>query len=97
MKRGSLDLSTLRFVVLDEGDEMLQMGFVDDIEWILTQTPAERQIALFSATMPNAIRRIAQKHLRDRGARSPSASRPAPRRSSASATGWSAACTSSMR
>jgi ATP-dependent RNA helicase DeaD len=65
MKRGSLDLSTLRFVVLDEGDEMLQMGFVDDIEWILTQTPPGRQIALFSATMPNAIRRIAQKHMRN--------------------------------
>ncbi|HEV2703394.1 MAG TPA: DEAD/DEAH box helicase [Steroidobacteraceae bacterium] len=65
MKRGSLDLSSLRFVVLDEGDEMLQMGFVDDIEWILTQTPPERQIALFSATMPNAIRRIAQKHMRN--------------------------------
>jgi ATP-dependent RNA helicase DeaD len=65
MKRGSLDLSTLRYVVLDEGDEMLQMGFVDDIEWILTQTPPERQIALFSATMPNAIRRIAQKHMRE--------------------------------
>ncbi len=44
---------------------MLQMGFVDDIEWILEQTPAERQIALFSATMPPAIRRIAQKHMRD--------------------------------
>ncbi|HTV76646.1 MAG TPA: DEAD/DEAH box helicase [Steroidobacteraceae bacterium] len=64
MQRGSLDLSALRFVVLDEGDEMLQMGFVDDIEWILTQTPPGRQIALFSATMPNAIRRIAQKHMR---------------------------------
>jgi ATP-dependent RNA helicase DeaD len=64
MKRGSLDLSSLRFVVLDEGDEMLQMGFVDDIEWILTQIPASRQIALFSATMPQAIRRIAQKHMR---------------------------------
>jgi ATP-dependent RNA helicase DeaD len=65
MQRGSLDLSSLRFVVLDEGDEMLQMGFVDDIEWILTQTPPGRQIALFSATMPNAIRRIAQKHMRN--------------------------------
>jgi ATP-dependent RNA helicase DeaD len=65
MKRGTLDLSTLRFVVLDEGDEMLQMGFVDDIEWILTQTPPGRQIALFSATMPNAIRRIAGKHMRN--------------------------------
>jgi ATP-dependent RNA helicase DeaD len=65
MKRGTLDLSTLRFVVLDEGDEMLQMGFVDDIEWILTQTPPGRQIALFSATMPHAIRRIAGKHMRN--------------------------------
>ena len=65
MQRGSLDLSSLRFVVLDEGDEMLQMGFVDDIEWILTQTPPGRQIALFSATMPNGIRRIAQKHMRN--------------------------------
>jgi ATP-dependent RNA helicase DeaD len=65
MKRGSLDLSSLRFVVLDEGDEMLQMGFIDDIEWILTQIPASRQIALFSATMPHAIRRIAQKHMRN--------------------------------
>ncbi|MGC1457379.1 MAG: DEAD/DEAH box helicase [Steroidobacteraceae bacterium] len=65
MKRGTLDLSALRFVVLDEGDEMLQMGFIDDIEWILTQTPPSRQIALFSATLPNAIRRIAQKHMRN--------------------------------
>ena len=65
MKRGTLDLSALRFVVLDEGDEMLQMGFIDDIEWILTQTPPGRQIALFSATLPNAIRRIAQKHMRN--------------------------------
>ena len=64
-KRGTLDLSAQRFVVLDEGDEMLQMGFVDDIEWILTQTPPGRQIALFSATMPNAIRRIAAKHMRE--------------------------------
>jgi ATP-dependent RNA helicase DeaD len=64
MKRGTLDLATLRFVVLDEGDEMLQMGFIDDIEWILTQTPPAREIALFSATMPSAIRRIASKHMR---------------------------------
>jgi ATP-dependent RNA helicase DeaD len=64
MKSGALQLASLRFVVLDEGDEMLQMGFVDDIEWILEQAPAERQIALFSATMPAAIRRIAQKHMR---------------------------------
>jgi ATP-dependent RNA helicase DeaD len=65
IKSNALDLGSLRFLVLDEGDEMLQMGFVDDIEWILEQTPAERQIALFSATMPPAIRRIAQKHMRE--------------------------------
>ena len=65
MKRGALDLASLKFIVLDEGDEMLQMGFVDDIEWVLEQAPAERQIALFSATMPSAIRRIAQKHMRN--------------------------------
>jgi ATP-dependent RNA helicase DeaD len=65
MRRGSLDLSDLRTLVLDEADEMLRMGFIDDVEWILTQTPAERQIALFSATMPDAIRRIARTHLRD--------------------------------
>jgi len=64
MKRGTLDLSGLSVLVLDEADEMLQMGFVDDIEWILEQTPATRQVALFSATLPAAIRRIAQKHQR---------------------------------
>ena len=64
MKSGALQLADLDFLVLDEGDEMLQMGFIDDIEWILEQTPPERQIALFSATMPAAIRRIAQKHMR---------------------------------
>jgi len=65
MRRGSLDLSGLRTLILDEADEMLRMGFIDDVEWILEQTPRERQIALFSATMPEAIRRIAGKHLRD--------------------------------
>jgi ATP-dependent RNA helicase DeaD len=64
MKSGALQLADLSFLVLDEGDEMLQMGFIDDIEWILEQTPPERQIALFSATMPAAMRRIAQKHMR---------------------------------
>ena len=63
MRRGSLDLGTLRTLVLDEADEMLRMGFIDDVEWILEQTPAQRQVALFSATMPDAIRRIAQRHL----------------------------------
>ncbi len=65
IKSGVLDLTGLRFLVLDEGDEMLQMGFVDDIEWILEQTPPGRQIALFSATLPAAIRRIAHKHMRE--------------------------------
>ena len=64
MSRGALKLDTMQFIVLDEGDEMLQMGFVDAIEWILEQAPPQRQIALFSATLPAAIRRIAHKHMR---------------------------------
>lgn len=63
MRRESLDLSELKTLVLDEADEMLRMGFIDDVEWILEQTPSERQIALFSATMPDVIRRIAKRHL----------------------------------
>jgi ATP-dependent RNA helicase DeaD len=63
MRRGSLDLSRLQTLVLDEADEMLRMGFIDDVEWILGQIPGQRQIALFSATMPEAIRRIAKSHL----------------------------------
>lgn len=65
MRRGSLQLESLRALVLDEADEMLRMGFADDVEWVLTQLPAERQIALFSATMPEPIREIAQRHLRN--------------------------------
>jgi superfamily II DNA/RNA helicase len=61
IKRGTLDLGGVACLVLDEADEMLQMGFVDDIEWILEQTPPGRQVALFSATLPSPIRRIAQK------------------------------------
>jgi ATP-dependent RNA helicase DeaD len=64
MKRGTLPLDAMSFLVLDEADEMLQMGFIDAIEWILEQSPPTRQIALFSATVPSAIRRIAQRHLR---------------------------------
>jgi len=63
MRRGTLNLSQLQSLVLDEADEMLRMGFIDDVEWILEQTPAKRQIALFSATMPREVRRIAQQHL----------------------------------
>jgi len=64
LQRGTLSLATLRFVVLDEADEMLQMGFVDAIDQILGLAPVDRQVALFSATLPAPIRRIAQKHLR---------------------------------
>ena len=65
MKRGTLRLDSLRCLVLDEADEMLRMGFIDDVETILKAAPAQRQIALFSATMPSAIRRIAQTYLRE--------------------------------
>jgi len=63
MRKGTLNLDGLKTLVLDEADEMLRMGFIDDVEWILDQTPKERQIALFSATMPSVIRKIAQKYL----------------------------------
>jgi ATP-dependent RNA helicase DeaD len=65
MRRETLKLNMLSCLVLDEADEMLRMGFIGDVEWILEQTPGERQIALFSATIPPAIRRIAQKYLND--------------------------------
>ena len=65
MRRGSLKLDGVRGLVLDEADEMLRMGFAEEVDWILTQTPSERQTALFSATIPDAIRRIAQRHLRN--------------------------------
>jgi ATP-dependent RNA helicase DeaD len=65
LEKGSLDLSLLKNLVLDEADEMLRMGFIDDVESILKKMPAVRQTALFSATMPHAIRRIAQTYLKD--------------------------------
>jgi ATP-dependent RNA helicase DeaD len=65
LNRGTLDLGHLSCLVLDEGDEMLRMGFIDDVETVLTKSPPGRQIALFSATMPAEIRRIAKKHLTD--------------------------------
>lgn len=65
IRRETLNLNMLNCLVLDEADEMLRMGFIDDVEWILEQTPGERQIALFSATIPQAIRRIAHKYLQD--------------------------------
>jgi ATP-dependent RNA helicase DeaD len=65
LRRETLSLAALRTVVLDEADEMLRMGFIDDVDWILEQTPAEKQVALFSATMPEPIRRVAHRHLSD--------------------------------
>ncbi|MEO9079975.1 MAG: DEAD/DEAH box helicase [Rhodanobacter sp.] len=65
MNKGTLDLSELKYLVLDEADEMLRMGFIDDVEKVLQATPPERQVALFSATMPTQIRKIAQRHLKD--------------------------------
>ncbi len=65
MRRGTLKLDALTCLVLDEADEMLRMGFIDDVEWVLEQTPAGHQVALFSATMPQEITRIARKHMRD--------------------------------
>ena len=65
MRQGILDLSGVHTVVLDEADEMLSMGFIEDIENILSQTPDERQTALFSATMPKSIRNLADKYMHD--------------------------------
>jgi ATP-dependent RNA helicase DeaD len=65
LDKGTLDLGRLRFLVLDEADEMLNMGFADDVETILADTPAEKQVALFSATMPKQIRALAKKYLDD--------------------------------
>ncbi len=63
MRKGTLNLDSLKVLVLDEADEMLRMGFIDDVEWVLEQTPDDIQIALFSATMPSVIRKIAQEYL----------------------------------
>ena len=65
LEKGTLDLSELRFLVLDEADEMLNMGFAEDVETILADTPDDKQVALFSATMPAQIRRISKKYLHD--------------------------------
>jgi ATP-dependent RNA helicase DeaD len=65
MRRGNLKLNELKLLTLDEADEMLRMGFIDDVEWILEQIPESRQIALFSATMPGQIKRIATRYLND--------------------------------
>ncbi len=65
LEKGTLDLSELRFLVLDEADEMLKMGFAEDVETILAETPDDKHVALFSATMPAQIKRIAKKYLND--------------------------------
>ena len=65
MRKGTLKLGGLQAVVLDEADEMLRMGFIDEVEWILEQTPDKRQMALFSATMPKQVERIARRYLND--------------------------------
>jgi len=63
LRRGTLNIAKLQSLVLDEADEMLRMGFIDDVEWILEHTPKERQTALFSATMPKAIREVANRYM----------------------------------
>ncbi|EEZ80073.1 DEAD/DEAH box helicase [Candidatus Thioglobus sp.] len=63
IKKGTLKLDQLKSFVLDEADEMLKMGFIDDIKWVMERIPEQRQIALFSATMPNIIKRVAEKFL----------------------------------
>jgi len=63
MRRGTLKLGGLQALVLDEADEMLRMGFIEEVQWILEQTPEKRQMALFSATMPKEVERIARRHL----------------------------------
>ncbi|RFA21162.1 DEAD/DEAH box helicase [Subtercola boreus] len=65
LAKGTLDLSELKYLVLDEADEMLKMGFAEDVETILADTPDDKQVALFSATMPAAIRRISKQYLND--------------------------------
>lgn len=64
MRRKTLQLTGLRALVLDEADEMLRMGFIEDVKWVLEQSPPEKQIALFSATMPAEVKRVANQHLK---------------------------------
>ncbi len=65
MRQGTFNTSGLRSLVLDEADEMLRMGFIDDVEWILEQLPKDRQMILFSATMPSEIRRLSKRYLHE--------------------------------
>lgn len=65
IRRGNIKLQELRTFILDEADEMLRMGFIEDVEWVLEKLPEKRQMALFSATMPHQIARIAERYLND--------------------------------
>ncbi len=65
LRRGTMVLDAIKYLVIDEADEMLQMGFINDVEWIMSHTPKQKQIALFSATMPKHIHRLAEKYLSD--------------------------------
>lgn len=65
IEKGKVDLSEVEYMVIDEADEMLRMGFIDDVDWILSHTPDDRKTALFSATMPSAIKNIATNHLKN--------------------------------
>ena len=65
MRRETLDLSNLKTIVLDEADEMLRMGFIDDVEWVMEHVPDQAQVALFSATMPAPILKVTQNYLKD--------------------------------
>ena len=86
LDKGTLDLSELKYLVLDEADEMLKMGFAEDVETILADTPDDKQVALFSATMPAQIRRISAQVPATTPKRSRSRTRPRPRRTPPSAT-----------
>ena len=86
LDKGTLDLTELRFLVLDEADEMLNMGFAEDVETILADTPDDKQVALFSATMPAADPRHRRRSTCTTRSRSPSRARPRPRPTSPSAT-----------
>jgi ATP-dependent RNA helicase DeaD len=65
LRRETLSLEALKMVVLDETDEMLRMGFIEDVEWILAHAPGRFQTALFTATMPKEVRRLASRYLKD--------------------------------